>query len=236
MAQNGLSWKVADAKKADIHPLYALGSPTNSFSPSVIPMQNEMAGLGQDIGRAIDAGLSKKGRVQRQLQELSLERAGLQNDLLRSQIARNNSAQLGPGMPELNPPSFVERSTGVPPTNPHPAPQAVEVVPFKRTDTYPRKPWMTGEGPDVSFLRTPTGYAPVPSEHAKERIEDNFIPQTMWSFRNNLLPNFSGNVPKPPKSALPKGAHSWKWSYSRQEWQADYDWRGRTVPLPKERR
>lgn len=33
-AQNGIRWKVEDAKRAGIHPLYALGASTQGYSPS----------------------------------------------------------------------------------------------------------------------------------------------------------------------------------------------------------
>ena len=33
-AQNGIRWKVEDAKRAGIHPLYALGASTQGYSPT----------------------------------------------------------------------------------------------------------------------------------------------------------------------------------------------------------
>ena len=35
-AQNGIRWKVADAKAAGLHPLAALGASTASYSPSAV--------------------------------------------------------------------------------------------------------------------------------------------------------------------------------------------------------
>lgn len=97
-AQKGIQWKVADSLKAGIHPLYGLGANTISFSP--VPVGGGLGGaisdMGQDISRAIDAGGTTEDRVLRKLQ---LERAGLENELLKSQIATARSAQIGPGSP-----------------------------------------------------------------------------------------------------------------------------------------
>lgn len=105
-AQNGIQWKVADAQKAGIHPLYALGASTHSFSPvsvGAIPESGLAAGLadaGQNIGRAIDATRSNKDKAAARISELSVERGELENQLLREQI-RNMRSQTGPGLPDL---------------------------------------------------------------------------------------------------------------------------------------
>lgn len=54
-AQHGVSWRVADAKQAGLHPLYALGAQTPSFTPMVIPdsMGPAISEAGQAIGRAV---------------------------------------------------------------------------------------------------------------------------------------------------------------------------------------
>lgn len=100
-AQEGIQWKVADAKKAGIHPLYALGAQTASFAPSSVgdPLGGAISDMGQNIGRAVDAASSSGDRVvNKAITALQLERAGLENELLRSQIARERG-QLGPGFP-----------------------------------------------------------------------------------------------------------------------------------------
>lgn len=92
-AQNGIRWKVADAQAAGIHPLYALGANTHSFAPSHVgdsSMGNAVAEMGQNISRSIDATRNKAERSA--LDKLTLERAGLENDLLRSQIHASNVA------------------------------------------------------------------------------------------------------------------------------------------------
>lgn len=127
-AQNGIQWKVEDAKRAGIHPLAALGAQTASFSPvSVggVDYSTFNDRMGQDISRAVAATRPQAQRAADLIQErqnlelnqitLDRARAGLQNDLLNnqilsSQIGRLNSAQIGPGMPN----SSATRSQVVP--------------------------------------------------------------------------------------------------------------------------
>jgi len=106
-AQNGIRWKVADAQAAGLHPLAALGAQTSSFSNVVGSdgLKSDFSGLGQDIGRAIDAGSTSSertnrlgGAVEKAATALTLEKSALENDLLRTQIAKQR-AQIGPPFP-----------------------------------------------------------------------------------------------------------------------------------------
>lgn len=108
-AQNAIQWKVADAKKAGIHPLYAMGAP--SISPAVSvqsdPLASSLSSMGSDVSRAMMASATSEQRdkavsgVTEEMTRLGLERAGLQNELLRSQIARLRAAQVGPPAPAI---------------------------------------------------------------------------------------------------------------------------------------
>ena len=94
-AQSGIQWKVEDAKKAGIHPLYALGANTHSFSPvsvgSSVPSFDGIAQAGQNIGRAIDATRDKPAQQAAQLQSAyaaaQVEGAQLDNQIKRAQLA-----------------------------------------------------------------------------------------------------------------------------------------------------
>lgn len=85
-AQNRIQWTVADAQKAGINPLAALGNATQSFSN--VAGDNSMAagisGAGQDISRAVQA----YGDSQSKEAELKLQ-------LLRSQIDNVNADTVG---------------------------------------------------------------------------------------------------------------------------------------------
>lgn len=99
-AQHGIRWKVNDAKKAGIHPLYALGANTVSYQP--VSVGTDFASMGQNLGRAIDAGrtgVEKGDAFERTAQALTLQKMGLENDLLASQLRTVNQ----PGHPPTRP-------------------------------------------------------------------------------------------------------------------------------------
>lgn len=110
-AKTGIQWKVADARRAGIHPLYALGASTASYSPvsvgtstySPIPetgFANALASAGQDISRGVTAVLTQSERqYQDTVRALDLERMSLSNELIKSQIARERQVTM-PGVPE----------------------------------------------------------------------------------------------------------------------------------------
>lgn len=105
-AKNGIQWKVEDATKAGLHPLAALGANTMSYSPvQVGDISGPLSDMGQNVGRAVQAaGTDSQRAIGAVDRGLMLERAGLENDLLRSQIASENAklrAQLGPPMPAI---------------------------------------------------------------------------------------------------------------------------------------
>lgn len=106
-AQSGIQWKVNDAKAAGIHPLAALGAQTSSYSPQTIG-ETSFGDMGQSLGRAAKAAMSKEDRQAEELKSLSVERARLDNDLVRSQINASRAATtsrasgaIGPAMPKM---------------------------------------------------------------------------------------------------------------------------------------
>lgn len=103
-AQTGIQWKVEDARKAGVHPLAALGAQTASYTPQSIgdSIGPAFAQAGQDISRAVDATRSGPQRVeaiQKSMDDLTLTRMGLENELLASQIAKINQAGHPPPFP-----------------------------------------------------------------------------------------------------------------------------------------
>lgn len=100
-AQNGIRWKVEDAKKAGIHPLYALGAQTNAYSPVSVG-STDFANAGQNLGSAIGAMVTPKEKIgdfQKTVQQLTLQKMGLENEVLASQLRSINQPGRGPGMP-----------------------------------------------------------------------------------------------------------------------------------------
>lgn len=110
-AQNGIRWKVADAKAAGLHPLAALGAQTTAFSPSYVGdtgLGEGVASAGQDIGRAVAATETPDERIQsfnRNMMALQLERGTLENQLLRSQIMRSMAGSGNPMAAVVSPSS-----------------------------------------------------------------------------------------------------------------------------------
>lgn len=100
--------RVAAAKEAGISPLYALGAPTGAFATwagggSQSGLGATLSDMGADVGRAVAAGQTD---VEREVQRLTLEKAGLENEFLRSQIASINgrmAREVGPPMPDDDP-------------------------------------------------------------------------------------------------------------------------------------
>lgn len=125
-AQMGVRWKVEDAKAAGIHPLYALGAQTHSFTPSYVGDTSTGAGLaaaGQDLSRAFAATRSSDERGdalgnfmiqkaresdarlqtiehQHRVQGMALQNDNLmlENEMRRLQL-RRLLGQVGPGLP-----------------------------------------------------------------------------------------------------------------------------------------
>ena len=93
-AQQGIRWKVDDARAAGIHPLYALGAQTHSFSPVSVgavadtSLGNSIASAGQDISRGINATRTIEERAAAQATTaLQLEGLKLDNEIKKTQVA-----------------------------------------------------------------------------------------------------------------------------------------------------
>lgn len=227
-AQQGIRWRVDDAKAAGIHPLAALGAQTFSYSPQSVgggaataptmPRYSPapyagasgwagLAQAGQDISRGITASHDAQQRAeayQTTMMQMSQQKMGLENLLLASQIARVNA----PGAPRLFP------GSAAPKNGQADGPHAIKVSPMEIETRAPGNP-VIEPAPisDVGHLHsrnTPSGsYTPVPSKIAKERIEDDFFLQLDHLVRNRLLPILGSNF-NPPNVPLQKNK---RWGY-----------------------
>ena len=101
-AQNGIRWKVEDAKQAGIHPLYALGASTPSFSPVSANFSNQLDGLAsasQDIGRAIDSTRTSSERMESRIARLQVEGMEIDNAKKRAELRLLEQPASGPPGP-----------------------------------------------------------------------------------------------------------------------------------------
>lgn len=197
-AQEGIQWRVADAKKAGIHPIYALGANTPTYTP-VNTAFDGLAQAGQDLGRAIDANSNQVQRGNafvRSVQKLQLQRLGLENELLSAQIARVRQTQQPPA-PSPGDQFLIDGQPGS---------GQVVTKPLERESAHSRNTSVeAGTHTEMSYTRTPSGgYAPVMSKDAKDRLEEDLLGVLGWNIRNRLLPSFGFNR-NPPDVELPAG-------------------------------
>lgn len=207
-AQQGIRWRVADAKAAGVSAEAALGASGAQFQPTFTGGQSGSmaADAGQNIARAVMASSTAEDRkMEAALKAETLRGMRIENDH-KAQLTRVNV----PG----NPPFPHDRGNVIPGQGNSP----VRDVPLERTGQAPGARHSEGASvPSVGWAETADGgLRPIPSQDIKNRIEDQVIPEVLWAGQNLVAPNF-GKGPKPPESALPKGAH-WRWSVSRQAW------------------
>lgn len=199
-AKEGIQWKVADAKKAGIHPLAALGANTHSFAPVQGGDWSGLASAGQDLGRAIQSKSTKSERLtgfQAEAAKLSLDKARLENDVLRadlaSRIAKVKQPGTPPPMPDQNQADLMPGQAQSP---------GIEEKKHERTGFDPRNPAREAAVmSDHGYVWTGTGYAPIPSKDFQDRAEDMIPAQAGWFMRNQMLPSFQV-AKKPPFPAL----------------------------------
>lgn len=253
-AQNGIRWKVADAKAAGIHPLAALGATTTSFSPGYVGGESSgqdyswIADAGQGIGRAVEAGLSRKERAAMQAtreqatqldldnRRAQLENQQLQNQALKMDMVRQMAQDAeravihqnqGPGIPTRTDGAIIDGQADATSSN---------LFTTKPAEIVRNDPGQVaaeaGSHPDVKYTRTSDGgYAIGRSSAVEEALEDDWLGSMAWNIRNRLAPT-SSDTPSsaPPDSYLPN-RKDYIWTFNPFK-QAYYpvkrsDWFGR---------
>lgn len=234
LAEHGTLIRARDVmrayKETGIHPLTLLGTNPASASPSSIVgggsggnWRQGVAGAGQDIGRAISATAGASER--KALANLQLERGGLENELLRVQIANQvqalerGAAQVGPAMP-IGPNKWLidgQGDTNTELRSPVARGPLVVDKPLEREVSDPTRLHQTpGAIGSVQWARTADGgYTPIMNKDYKERTEDQMLPGLKHFFSNTIVPMFNPGARKAPFDA-PDGHH----------WYVDYkgDW------------
>ena len=110
-AQNQLQWRAADARKAGLHPMAALGAAGQGFTPFLggqAASGSHWSDAAQDMGRAVsriaagrqNAYEKQQGRYERRLQQMRLESEIAANNALTAQRqAEVERRKVAPGSP-----------------------------------------------------------------------------------------------------------------------------------------
>lgn len=218
-AQSGIQWKVQDAEKAGIHPLYALGANTISYSPQSVGSSptdwNFLSDAGQNIGRAIDSTRSNPEKaVAQKVTQLQIEGLSLDNEFKRTQIAsaQATAAQAGnpPGLPSM---FTVPAVDGMPGQGN--APQ-VEYSSKKAPGMAGIPSAEAGVSPEVALYKTRNGYAPQIPQNLSESMEQDWPGFYQWMIRNKLKadPNILRGMPS---------RHGYRKSYNALRGEYGYD-------------
>lgn len=247
-ATSQIQWRVADAKAAGIHPLYALG-----MNPSYPPADYVGGAAGPDLG-AMGQGLERAGaalakrsdKFTAQMQALALQRGELENQLLVEQIKRMNAPGTPPPLPDdaylyqSGPPigqSRLDSRVWTQPLAPGGQPSTalpgqgdaagVKIEPVEVSPTFaPGGHQEVGIPGETRFNRTERGLTPMPSKQGGiDDLDITSIPYLQWMVRNNILPSLGLGGKGPPPEAdrlLPKDATGWEYSPVLQEWVPSY--------------
>lgn len=217
-AQSGIQWKVEDAKKAGIHPLAALGAQTHSFSPvSIGDPVSSLSNAGQSIDRAIDATSDQSTRnasYDTAIRKLQLERGGLENELLRhqiaSQIATTTQAGRSPGIPT----SMSANPTLIGHNELPQVPGTVVDGPLNRVGPDSNAPHAEpGAVTDIGYSRTASGgYFPIYGKDIKDRLEEDTLGEIAWAVRNRILPFMHSSYMTPPSNVPLPDSHYWDYT------------------------
>lgn len=96
-AQNGLQWRVQDAQKAGVHPLFGLNANTQGFSPNPIsdPGWAELGrSTGHEVAAAFDTNERSRQRLALEQMKADKKKTEAETMLIENQIARNNMSAM----------------------------------------------------------------------------------------------------------------------------------------------
>lgn len=207
-AKNAIQWKAADAQKAGISKLYALGANTTSYAPVPVGggLGSGISEAGQNIGRAIDATASPAGRAGHLATELAtaqLDGLKIDNDIKRTELLSKSNLRSQPGTG----PAILDSETV--PHIPGQGNSEVEIKSKIAPSGYvPQKSF--GVSPEIDMYRSKYGYSPEVPQQLGESQESQPLSAAQWFIRNKLMPGLNDaykTYPYPP----PEG-HYWQFN------------------------
>lgn len=218
-AQNGIRWKVADAKAAGLHPLAALGAQTSGYTPSAVvgdaPDFSFLRDIGQDVGRAIDAKSTAAERAANkakidQGRNLELEGMQLENEYKRTLIASQKqddalkladaavraswSQQLPPAMPGILDLSMIP-GQGDSQMQIYPNGRTKEDVSEVPTSLKGDPSTQAGAPPDSRFYATTGGRAVLPNDATGDVLDAVPFAGIQYAIRNSVIPYLANFLP-----------------------------------------
>lgn len=194
-AQNGLQWRVEDARKAGIHPLAALGM--QGVQPGTASVFNSTgsgqhwSNMGQNISRAINA---TRSNFEREMQSVTIDSA--KTDLAIKKLELDRMRQVGPGFPGPTKDPYLSGQGDVLPASLGGDSRVID-TPLRRIVSDPQNPAKeAGAIPDYNFARSGDSWVVVPAADVKQRIEDDWLAEQQWKIRTyrNIL---RGNIRLP---------------------------------------
>jgi len=232
-AQNGIRWRVADAKAAGLHPLAALGAAGASYSPVISAgsdslgdrlggVRDSLMEMGQNTKRAEVATMTPH---EREMEELALERAKLQNRLLEGQIQNEWAALMGSPPTPTMPAAIAPRpTTRLRSGARQAAPGQVESRPSQSISSVPGDSGLEAAGTPgfKDFGVSPNVRIELPNQQLSESLEGmgvagHVLGPVLSAIRTGDL-FFNGKPDsKPSQNLLPPG-YRWEWSVTRQGW------------------
>lgn len=213
-AQNGIQWKVADAKKAGLHPLYAIGAQGASYSPqSTVGTDFGLGDIGQGLTDFASRYKSPKERAHDQwynktTQLLQIRNQELQNDYIQQQI-KESEARIAqqPG----NPVSFAgtgnSRELGMP------SQPLYQVKPDEVVSGAPDKPQAEAAPKrDIFYVADEKGNLSFyPGSNVSDYVSESYLDNFIWKAKALLS--------KPPKHLWAKDAIDYRLNPLLQRWE-----------------
>lgn len=211
-AQNGIRWKVADAKAAGIHPLAALGAMPTSYTPASTvvnpPDYSFLSEAGQNIGRAMDAKRTQEERIAQQAKQDILAAQQLESNRLDNEYKQTLIDQTKQDMvlQLARSAEMAARTQQQVPAMPSAGKRGVSDV-FPTGDVKPdtstvptsargRPDIQAGTPPDVRFyVGTGGTRVPLPTENSADAMDAAYLSGVEWAIRNKLLPWVSNFLP-----------------------------------------
>lgn len=198
-AKNALQWKAADAEKAGISKIFAMGAPTHSFNPvSIGPDPSLSSAIDKQMGQGGQQSTTtgKVAGVNHEITRAQLDGLKLDNDIKRAELASKLAVATQPG------------AGGVLDRNFNPG--GPDGVVFKSEIQPNRGPndanLSYGLRPEIDMYRSKEGYVPAPPQNLSEVHENNAVMRWQWMLRNQLLPYFTDSHKTVPFQA-PEGTY-----------------------------